>query len=320
MVDVFELDINPDNENQYMFDGVWKDLETKDVNIEVKLWGPIKWTVTEKIYRSVHGPVLKRPHGSYAIRYSGMHEMRTLEQFYRMNKSTNLNEFKEAMKMQALPMYNAGYADKSGNIFYVYNAMIPKRSERYDWSGYVPGNTSDALWQDYINFDDLPQTTNPPGGYFQNCNANPFLATGNRKDIFPKEISLTTGIETHQTNRSMRVIRLFDNDSLISREEFLQYKYDRQYEKNSVMAYAINRLVEDINTDDLELLAAVELLKNWNLRTDMDNRAAALAIMTFPLKFDIADYDHDIDRLMVRLRESINKLKTHYGRFDVPLG
>ena len=119
LVDVFELEINPDNDNQYMFDGVWKDLETKDVKIEVKLWGPIKWTVTEKIYRSVHGPVLKRPHGSYAIRYSGMHEMRTLEQFYRMNKSTNLNEFKEAMKMQALPMYNAGYADKRGNIFYV---------------------------------------------------------------------------------------------------------------------------------------------------------------------------------------------------------
>ena len=189
MVDVFELEINPDNENQYMFDGVWKDLETKDVNIQVKLWGPIKWTVTEKVYRSIHGPVLKRPHGSYAIRYSGMHEMRTLEQFYRMNKSTNLNEFKEAMKMQALPMYNAGYADKSGNIFYVYNAMIPKRSERYDWSGYVPGNTSDALWHDYINFDDLPQTTNPPGGYFQNCNANPFLATGKREDISPKEIS-----------------------------------------------------------------------------------------------------------------------------------
>ncbi len=116
----------------------------------------------------------------------------------------------------------------------------------------------------------------------------------------------TAGIETHQTKRSMRVIKLFDNDSLISREEFLQYKYDRQYEKNSVMAYAINRLVEDIDTDDLELLAAVDLLKNWNLRTDMDNRAAALAIMTFPLKFDIADYDHDIDRLMIRLRESIN--------------
>tara|TARA_B100000003_G_scaffold79994_1_gene71849 strand:+ start:847 stop:2970 length:2124 start_codon:yes stop_codon:yes gene_type:complete len=320
LVDVFELEINPNNENQYMFDGVWKDLETKDVNIEVKLWGPIKWTVTEKIYRSVHGPVLKRPHGTYAIRYSGMHEMRTLEQFYRMNKSKNLNEFKEAMKMQALPMYNAGYADKSGNIFYVYNAMIPKRSEAYDWSGYVPGNTSDALWEDYIAFEDLPQTTNPPGGYFQNCNANPFLATGKREDISPKEVSLTTGIETHQTNRSMRVIKLFDNDSLISREEFLQYKYDRQYEKNSVMAYAINRLVEDIDTDDLELLAAVDLLKNWNLRTDIDNRAAALAIMTFPLKFDIADYDHNIDRLMIRLRDSINKLKTHYGRFDVPLG
>ena len=71
----------------------------------------------------------------------------------------------------------------------------------------------------------------------------------------------------------------------------MQYKYDLQYEKNSVMAYAINRYVDDIQTKDLELLAAVDLLKNWNLRTDIDNRAAALAILTFPLRFNIADYE-----------------------------
>ena len=120
--------------------------------LKVKIWGPIKWTVKQKVYRSVHGPVLKRSHGTYAIRYSGIHEMRTLEQFYRMNKSTNIDEFKDAMAMHALPMYNTGYADKAGNIYYVYNAMIPKRDDRFDWKGYVPGNTSETLWSSYVNF------------------------------------------------------------------------------------------------------------------------------------------------------------------------
>jgi penicillin amidase/acyl-homoserine-lactone acylase len=132
--------------------------------------------------------------------------------------------------------------------------------------------------------------------------------------------SSTAGIETHQTNRSLRILELFDADETISREEFLQYKYDLEYTKTSVMAYAVNRFVEDIKTDDLEILAAVDLLKNWDLRTDMDNRASALAILTFPLRFNIADYDHDIEKITLRLKESIRKLKKSFGRFDVPLG
>ena len=64
----------------------------------------------------------------------------------------------------------------------------------------------------------------------------------------------------------------------------------------------------------------MDLLKNWNLRTDIDNRAAALAILTFPLRFNIADYEHDVDKITSKLEDSINKLKTHFGRFDVPLG
>ena len=86
------------------------------------------------------------------------------------------------------------------------------------------------------------------------------------------------------------------------------------------MAYAINTYIEDVKTDDLELLAAIDLLKNWNLRTDFDNRAAALAILTFPLTFDIANYMNDTKKITKRLKDSILKLKSNYGRFDVPLG
>ena len=88
------------------------------------------------------------------------------------------------------------------------------------------------------------------------------------------------------------------------------------------MAYAISRYVNDVNTEDHELNAAINLLKNWNLRTDIDNKVAALAILTFlpHLKWDINEYKHDVNKITAQLKDTISKLKSTFGRFDVPLG
>ena len=65
------------------------------------------------------GP-LKQEHGTYAIRYSGINDMRTLEQFYRMARSKNIEEFKNAMSMQALQCTILVMLIKV-EIFYIYN-------------------------------------------------------------------------------------------------------------------------------------------------------------------------------------------------------
>ena len=43
-----------------------------------------------------------------------------------MGKARNITEFKEAMKIHAIPMFNTGYADKDGKIYYVYNVKFQK--------------------------------------------------------------------------------------------------------------------------------------------------------------------------------------------------
>ena len=93
-----------------------------------------------------------------------------MEQWYRMTRSRNIDEFKEAMAMNAIPMFNSGYADREGNIYYLYNAKIPLRKNGYDWQKILPGETSTNLWTTFVPFDSLPQVTNPPSGFFQNCN------------------------------------------------------------------------------------------------------------------------------------------------------
>ena len=130
-IDVYVLDINPDNPYQYRFDGKWLDLDVRTAAIKVKLFGPISWTFKRETLWSVYGPVLRRPHGTYAVRYVGMGGVRQLEQWYRMNKTRDLGEWLDAMRMMAIPMFNFGYADGNGNICYLYNGNLPVRAESY---------------------------------------------------------------------------------------------------------------------------------------------------------------------------------------------
>ena len=62
LVDVYVLEMDPEDDNRYRVDGEWLELESFDIPIKVLLWGWLPWTVKEKGYRSIHGPVMKTDH------------------------------------------------------------------------------------------------------------------------------------------------------------------------------------------------------------------------------------------------------------------
>lgn len=68
-----------------------------------------------------------------------MGDIRQVEQWYRMGKSKNLGEWMDAMKMQSIASLNCGYADREGNILYLYNVKFPKRAEGYNWKSIPAG-------------------------------------------------------------------------------------------------------------------------------------------------------------------------------------
>jgi penicillin amidase/acyl-homoserine-lactone acylase len=76
LVDIYRLEVNPDNEDQYLLDGNWRDFEKSTAEIRVDLWGPFWWTVEREVLRSDHGPVLETPNGFFAVRYAGIGEIR----------------------------------------------------------------------------------------------------------------------------------------------------------------------------------------------------------------------------------------------------
>ena len=319
ILDIYELTINPDNPKQYYFNNEWIDFEEFNVDISIKLLGKKGVIHSEPAYWSVYGPVIKGSKATYAIRYSWDDSIKSVEQWYKMNKATNFNEWNSAMSMMAIPMFNAGYADKDGNIFYIYNAKLPIRDNKYDWKRVVAGNSSETLWTEFIPYEKLPKVMNPPSGFIINCNNTPMFTTLNNNPEINFSDNYYSGIETKMTNRALRSMDLFVKDSTITYNDFKNIKFDLQYAENSNMAEYVNRTKELIKeSQDSYLLKAFEVLNHWDLGTEKNNINAALPIISFGRFVD--SYIVSDERLLLQLNSTIKFLYKNFNSLKIEWG
>jgi acyl-homoserine-lactone acylase len=320
LVDVYKLVINPANPNQYKLDGQWRDFRKSDAAIRVKIWGPLVWTAHREVLYAEQGPVMKTARGAFAIRYAGMGDVRPPLQYFRLNKAANLDEWRTAMRLQAIPSLNYVYADEKGNIGYIYNGSFPVRKEGPDWKGVLPGDRSDLIWRSYVPFDKEPQLWNPPSGFVFNSNNTPFHATAPSGDLKPEDFSPTLGIQTDMTNRAWRAIETYGADPHITADAFHAYKYDLAYSTRSEVAKVLAEVVAIYPGTDADLQQARAILQLWDRRTDVANRGAALAILTIEPVLTTRLQGTAAIRPSDALREAIATLKTHFGRLDPKWG
>ncbi|HEX4302076.1 MAG TPA: acylase [Rhizomicrobium sp.] len=320
LADVYKLTINPANDNQYRLDGKWRDFEKSDAAIRVKLFGPLFWTFHRDVLWSAQGPVFKTDHGVFAIRYAGMNEIRQMLQYYRLNKARDLDEWKAAMRLQALPSINYIYADEKGTIGYVYNGQFPVRKEGFDWRGFLPGDRSDLIWHAYVPFDKIPQLWNPKSDFVFNSNNTPFQATAPADDLKPSDFSPTMGIQTNMTNRAWRALETFGADPAITADQFRTYKFDLSYSVHS----DITRMIAEIESanagGDADLKQAQAILKAWNRKTDIHNRGTALAVLMGVRAAPEEPGGPWKEAPLDALKDAMGILKTHFGRLDPEWG
>ena len=203
--DIFQLEMI--NRNHYKFDDQILRLKKFKARAYIKILGiPIR--VKKKYYESIYGPTLKNKNGFFSVRSGSLFNIRALEQWWKMNKAQNFNEFYEILEMNQIPGYNIGYADKDDNIFYISNGIIPIRNESYNWRGIVPGNTKKTLWTKYYKTNELPQVLNPKSGYVYNANHSPFKSTSIEENPKPESFSSNMNYELYENNRSKRIFEL----------------------------------------------------------------------------------------------------------------
>ena len=315
LTDAFKLQINPDNDNQYLLDGKWEDFETKNIKLPTKLLGPIRWTFNREAKYTKHGLVLETDSGSYALKLAGMNDIRQADQWFRMNKAQNKEEWLDAMKMRAIISFNAVYADKEDNIMLLHNTAGPIRNEAYDWELPVDGTKSELIWDQVTPFDEIPLLVNPNSGWVVSANQDPFRASAIADNLKRSDYSKTLGIETKMTNRAYRVIEIFDNNKKFNEQDLLDAKFDNQYSTESRSVKYLKNILET-EYEDEELKDAQKILSAWDLKTDYDNRSAALGVCILQEEWRTFMNRIDAPDSKKMFKDCIDMIKDSFDRVD----
>ena len=318
LIDVYKLVMN-DSGDQYRLDGKWLPLESQRVWLPVA-FGPFTVPVPRTIHRSVHGPVILNKSGAYAIRYGGMDETRMLEQYYRIGKARDWAEWSGAMSLGGIPATNFIYADKTGRIAYVYNALFPARKPGFNYRRVLPGDTSADLWQGSLGFAAMPKIIDPASGYIANANNTPFVASGPGSELNPKDFSPLLGIEQRMTNRIIRAIELLSAEKgAITPERLLQIKFDTVYSKASFAGPWMAKLLALDVSKEPDLKAAQDLLQQWDWSSDGNARADLMGEAMMHMANSDAYHGRSLPDAHEKLREVVDKLTKGGGRIDAPL-
>ena len=302
-VDFFKLTVR---DGQYEFDGKLRSFEHETKTLRIKQ--PDGSLRDEKldIRRSIHGPVVYDANGvTVAMRVAGLDRPKMLEQWFRMGEARNLEEFKSALRLMSVPMWNANYADAEGHIMMVFDGLVPKRKtgDWQFWSGVVPGNTSETMWTDYLSFDELPKSVDPPSGFLQNTNEPPWFMTIPQLDPAKYPAYVSPPVISRTLFRTRRSLHMITEDKLISYDKMLADKLSTRME-----------IADAVLPDLLKAAAGTEagdVLAKWDRMTDTESRGGVLFKMFADRYFGV-NID---DKLRVKL-DSKHPLDSAYGIAD----
>ncbi|MCX6317566.1 MAG: penicillin acylase family protein [Bacteroidetes bacterium] len=278
-IDVYQLEMNPENNDQYKFDGQWVNLEEDKVSLHVK---GVPIAIGKKIYWSKYGATMKTDKGVFSIRVPATMDIKALEEWYRMNKARNFTEFYKALSMTSLPMFNIMYADRYDTIFYISNAKMPRRNPdpKYHWNSTLPGNTSATLWTEFKPVQELPQYINPGSGYLYNTNHSPFLATEKAFNLDRTKYDVNDGFETYHNNRSQRVTELINGDK-VDYATFKKIKFDQQLPKELKYIYSIDTMLNMKAADYPELASVITNFQQWDRKAITPSKGAAVFVLVY---------------------------------------
>jgi acyl-homoserine-lactone acylase len=332
--DIYKLRVDPANATHYVYDGQSVPFTQHNVEVRVKTAAGIE-TRSRTFLQSQFGPVLRVDSGvAYAYRSPSLDLVEFLTEWRDMARAHSLAEFRKALEIEGLPMLNIGYADRAGNVFYLYNGRIPRRPDGFDWSNPVSGEDRRTEWLGIHPISELPQLLNPPGGYIQNGNDAPWYTTPHQlidASKFPKYFS------TDSLNlRSQEGVRRLEERKSFTLDEMLLARNDHSLLLARRLRAQLAETAADCQPAE-GFAEAKPLIGNWDGRTDVKSRGGVLFERWWALysrrarpaylkpwspaqAFDTPAGLGDGVAACTALRDAAAEVKKEYGRIDPEWG
>ena len=222
-----------------------------------------------------HGPIMGMRDGkALALRMAKLDADGWLGEWYAMTRARRVSELKEAMRPLNMLFGNVMAADAQGNTFYLYNAAVPVRDARFDWSGAVDGSDPSTEWRGYHALEDLPQLGNPSTGWMQNCNTTPFLLTS-RGNPDPSKFPSYMVVEG-DNGRGLISRRILDSTPKFTWDAWVRAAFDTYVSSADSLIPALLRDFAAESMRTARFAAAIDTLARWNRRSDTASVAMTL--------------------------------------------
>lgn len=282
--DLFIERFDPADPLRVEVNGAFEPLTTRDEVIQIKggtsetitvrtsrngplieaVWGPARKAFEEQA--QVGDVTLGTGYG-LAMRWTALEPGRLFQAVLKLNRASNWDEFRAALRDWTVPSQNVIYADVDGNIGYQMPGMVPQRRGG-DGSQPVPGWVDDYQWDGYLPFEALPYTFNPSQGY---------VATANQPVLSPADAGHFVGAGFDQGYRAARINAMIQAKPTLSPDDVAAIQGDNY----NVSAAALVPALTALTFDDAKLTAAQESLRTWDYQMHMDSQPAAIYIAVF---------------------------------------
>ncbi|MEX2114210.1 MAG: penicillin acylase family protein [Pirellulales bacterium] len=324
---------DPKNRKNYKYGDGYREATEWPVTLKIRTTDGFQ----EKQYtlrKTHHGPIVGSAGDNkyLAVQIAKLAEGSRLRQALKMTKAKNFIEWRAAMAELDLQMFNTCYADRDGNIFYVYNAAVPLRDPSFDWTKPVDGSNPKTEWQGILAFDDLPQILNPRSGYLQNCNSTPYTTTDDGNPSigdFPAYMAEDRFDDKRRAKVSRMLLR---NMHDITFEDWKHAAFDTTLYWPLVNIPVFARELEELEKSDPSLAARckplMEHLCDWDCRSAIDSTQTTLCYMWYeemygrgyPVETLKPEFVDNPTKKFEALATAAGKLKAFYGDWKIAWG
>ncbi|HLI05471.1 MAG TPA: penicillin acylase family protein [Ktedonobacteraceae bacterium] len=304
--DLYIEKFNPQNSRQYEYKGRWEEAEV--IREEIRVKGR-KEPVIEEVRVTRHGPILTtlpnpqavetadsngHTPGSaelpLALRWTGLEQCTIITSIQKLNRATDWEEFRDAMRDWDVPPQNVIYADQKGNIGYIMAGAIPIRARG---QGLLPspGWTGEYEWIGFIPFDELPQTYNPE---------QHFIVTANNRvvdDSYPYYIT-NEWLNGYRAQRIRDLLLAKSGKGKLSLSDMAAIQAD-QY---SIPASQIVPFALKAQPENNLAQAAQDVLRSWDYVLSPSSAAAAI----------YATFFYKLERIVFSAMLGDEKLRERY--------
>lgn len=234
------------------------------------------------VYLGARGPILEGPQGGlFSWRIGGYGMTGGLRQLIEMGRAQNLAQFQAALSAGQIPCFHVVYADREGNIFYLYNTRPGLRPDMPPVLNNTPGQeplsydrplplTLDVLgWAELVAVDALPAITNPASGYVQACGNPPWTVTEN-PPFGPANWPgwLARDGDSHRAMRARQLLRAGTRSFRDHQSMLFDTVVPAAMDTVPVLLAIADNRPDLVAASHPDMAAGLDLLRKWNFVAD----------------------------------------------------